>query len=79
MSPQHYDRRLTYDLDYFLGGGIERRKGAWSRQAGKDDRLGRDRSLTSHSYPLRFEVPRGKKRRGGTERHNTAKKYYIWL
>lgn len=79
MSAPHCDRRRTYDLDYFLGGGIERRKGAWSGQAGNDDPLGRDRSRTSHSYPLRFEVPRGKKRRGGTERHNTTKEHYIWL
>ena len=79
MRPPHCDRRRIYDLDYFLGGGIERRKGAWSRQAGKDDRLSRDRGRTSHSYPLRFEVPRGKKRRGGTERHNTTRKHYIWL
>lgn len=79
MSAPHRDRRRIYNLDYFLGGGIERRKGAWSRQVGKDDPLGRDRSRTNHSYPLRFEVPRGKKRRGGTERHNTTKEHYIWL
>ncbi len=79
MSAPHRDRRRIYDLDYFLGGGIERRKGAWSRQAGEDDPLGGDRSRTRHSYPLRFEVPRGKKRRGGTEKHNTTKEHYIWL
>ena len=79
MSAPHCDRRRIYNLDYFLGGGIERRKGVWSRQVGKDDPLDRDRSLTSHSYPLRHEVSRGKKRRGGTERHNTTKKHYIWL
>jgi hypothetical protein len=79
MSAPHRDRRRIYSLDYFLGGGIERRKGAWSRQAGEDDPLGGDRSRTRHSYPLRFEVPRGKKRRGGTEKHNTTKEHYIWL
>jgi hypothetical protein len=79
MSAPHRGRRRIYDLDYFLGGGIERRKGAWSREAGKDAPLGRDRSRTSHSYPLRFEVSRGKKRRGETEGHNTTKKHYIWL
>lgn len=79
MSAPHCDRRRIYDLDYFLGGGIERRKGPWSRQVGKDDPLDRDRSRTSHSYPLRHEVSRSKKPRGGTERHNTTKKHYIWL
>ena len=79
MSAPHCDRRLIYDLDYFLGGGVERRKGAWSRQAGKDDPLGRDRSRTSHSYHLRPEVPRGKKLRGGTGGHKTTKEHYIWL
>ena len=79
MSAPHCDRRCIYDLDYFLGGGVERRKGAWSRQAGKDDPLGRDRSRTSHSYHLRPEVPRDKKHRGGTGGRNTAKGHYIWL
>jgi hypothetical protein len=79
MSAPHRDHRRIYSLDYFLGGGIERRKGAWSRQAGEDDPLGGDRSRTRHSDPLRFEVPRGKKRRGGTEKHNTTKEHYIWL
>ena len=79
MSAPHCDRRHIYDLDYFLGGGIERRKDAWSRKAGKDDPLGKDRSRTSDSYPLRFEVPRGNKRRGGTEGDNTPRGHYIWL
>ena len=79
MSAPHCDRRRIYNLDYFLGGGIERRIGAWSRQVDKGEPLGRDRSRTSHAYPLKFEVPRGKKRRGGTDRHKTTKKHYIWL
>jgi hypothetical protein len=79
MSAQHCNHRRIYDLDYFLGGGIERRKGAWSRQVGEDDPLGGDRSRTRHSYPLRLEVHRGKKRRGKTEGYNTTKEHYIWL
>ncbi len=79
MSDHCFDRRRIYDLDYFLRGGIERRTGAWNEQAGEDDPLGRDRSRTRHSYPLRLEVPRGKNRRGGTEGHNTPRGHYIWL
>ena len=79
MSGHCFDRRRIYDLDYFLRGGFERRKGAWNKQAGEDDLLGMDRSQTRHSYHLRLEVPRGKTRRGGTEKHNTTKEHYIWL
>ena len=79
MSDHCIDRRRIYDLDYFLRGGIERRKGAWNKQADEDHPLGRDRSRARHSYHLRLEVPRGKKRWDGTERHNTAKGHYIWL
>jgi hypothetical protein len=46
---------------------------------GEDDPLGGDRSRTRHSYPLRLEVHRGKKRRGKTEGYNTTKEHYIWL
>ena len=79
MSDHRFDRRRIYDLDYFLRGGIERRKGAWSKHAGVDDPLGRERSRINHSYHLRLEVQRGKKWRGGTERDKTAEGHYIWL
>ena len=79
MSDQSIDRRRTYDLDYFLRGGIERRKGAWNKQAGEQDPLGRDRSRTRHCYPVTFDLTRGKKRRGRTEGHNTTRGHYIWL
>ena len=79
MSDQSIDRRRTYDLDYFLRGGIERRKGAWNKQAGEDHPLGRERSRTRHSYPLTADVTRGKRRRGRVEGHNTPLRHYIWL
>ena len=79
MSDHRFDRRRIYDLDYFLRGGIERRKGAWNNHADVDDQLDRKRSRTNHSYHLRLEVPRGKKLRGETKRDKTAEGRYIWL
>lgn len=79
MSDHSIDRRRLYDLDYFLRGGIERRKGAWNKEADEDHPLDRDRSRTRHSYPLTVDLTRGKKRRGRREGPNTPRGHYIWL
>ena len=79
MSDHSIDRRRIHDLDYFLRGEIERRKGAWNKQADKDHPLDRDRSRTRHSYPLTVDLTRGKKQRGRMEEHNTPRGHFIWL
>lgn len=38
MSARPDDRRQTYDLDYFVNGGLEKRKGRWQRRQNEDNR-----------------------------------------
>ena len=77
MKVYHYDRRQIYDTDYFLNGGIERRKGAWERRSGKQRRSGRDRRLTfdpkyMYTPERRSGVDRRVgERRGSLDRHKT--------
>ena len=52
MSAPYHDRRRIYDLDYFLRGGVERRRGSWGGRAAKDRRLVEDSRQIRHSdYP----------------------------
>jgi hypothetical protein len=59
------DRRHTYDLDYFLKGGIERREGPWRRRLITDRRSGKDRRKAMHTLDYR-----GPERRSGLERRS---------
>ena len=57
-----WDRRQSYDLDYFTSGGIERRRGSWERRSGIDRRSSGDRRLSGG-----FDYP-GHEKRSGEER-----------
>ena len=62
MSADPNDRRKIYDADYFVDGGVERRKGDWERRSGRDRRFLIERRL--------FNDPNytGPERRSGVER-----------
>jgi len=80
MSVFSNERRHTYDLDYFLKGGIERRKGPWRLSPITDRRSGKDRRKAMHTLDYRGPERRsGLERRSGIGRRKTSGGHSIWL
>jgi hypothetical protein len=66
------ERRRTYDLDYFLKGGVERRKGPWRLSPITDRRLGKERRKAMPTLDYRGPERRsGLERRSGIDRRKT--------
>ncbi|MBW2072908.1 MAG: hypothetical protein JRI89_16895 [Deltaproteobacteria bacterium] len=63
-----WDRRQAHDLDYFINGGVERRRGPWDRRCGRDRRSGVERRMNNLSANQDSERRTGNDRRRGIER-----------
>ena len=80
MSVFSDERRSTYDLDYFLKGGFERRKGPWRLSPITDRGLGKDRRKAMRTvYYLGPEKRTGIDRRKRKDSRKSPVGHFIWL
>ena len=74
-----WDRRQSYDLDYFTSGGIENRRGPWERRSGIDRRSSGDRRLSGGFDYHGHEQRSGEERRRGKDRRQSLAKFRLFM
>jgi hypothetical protein len=79
MSVSRNDRRKIYDLDYFLNGGIEKRKGAWCGYFIGDS--GRA-NCSNYSYPTKLshmDLKGGKVNSNRLDHKKITDQHFVWF